>query len=65
MVALATLVYSSEAFTDQLAMNQKKQNMNASLAVSLTVRGGNSSRSRGISGSDGPDYLKGKIGLFS
>jgi hypothetical protein len=49
-VALATVVKSSEAFTDQLAMNQKKQNVNASFAVSWVVKGAESSSGSVVSG---------------
>jgi hypothetical protein len=40
MVALATLVYSRDAFTVQLAANQMKQNMEANCSVSFVVKGG-------------------------
>jgi len=43
IVALATLVKPRLAFTLQLAMNQNKQNTEASLAVSRKVRGVRSS----------------------
>ena len=40
IVLLATLVKSSDAFTDQFATNQKKQNIQANTAVSRVVSGG-------------------------
>lgn len=39
IVVLATLVYSNEALTVQLAANQKIEKMAASLAVSCSVNG--------------------------
>ena len=42
IVALATLVYPSAAFNDQLATNHNKQNHAASRAVSSTVSGARS-----------------------
>jgi hypothetical protein len=40
MVALATLVKPRDAFIDQFARNQRKQNTDARWAVSRVVRGG-------------------------
>jgi hypothetical protein len=39
IVALATLVYSREALTDQFATNQIRQKAKARMAVSRSVRG--------------------------
>lgn len=40
IVALATLVSPRPALSDQFARNQRKQNIDASWAVSRVVRGG-------------------------
>jgi hypothetical protein len=40
IVALATVVYDRDAFTDQFAMNHNRQNANASSAVWRTSSGG-------------------------
>ena len=40
IVALATLVKLRDAFIDQFARNQRKQNTDARWAVSCVVRGG-------------------------
>jgi hypothetical protein len=45
IVALAIVVYARAALIVQFAMNQKKQNTDASLAVSASVRGDNSATS--------------------